>query len=166
MAEIVKTYKKSITATRFIGKKYGNEDRVDGSFGAKWGEWFENKWFDVLDKLGSQEGWDNGIGLMGHEDGAFKYWIGKFTPANTPVPEGFDYMDYDAGYIAACRLKGQEDNLWGNEPMCCDYLQAEGYKMLDNEFICFEWYLDCEDEEVIKATEEGQSLLDVCFFVE
>lgn len=48
--EIVKTYRQSIPAVRFIGKKYGDGDRVNGGFGQQWGEWFQNGWFDVLEK--------------------------------------------------------------------------------------------------------------------
>ena len=157
MVEIIKTSKNSVPAMRFIGKKYGDEDRVDGFFGAKWDEWFENGWFDVLGQLGSPGGWDNSIGLMGYENGVFKYWIGKFTSAATPVPEGFDYIDYDAGYIGICRLKGHEDSIYGNEPMCYNHLEAEGYKMLEKEFICFERYLNCDETEEME--------LDICFFV-
>jgi|GEM_PF-4064730 len=29
MAEIIKTYRESVGATRFIGKKYGDADRVN-----------------------------------------------------------------------------------------------------------------------------------------
>ena len=39
MFSIVKTYRQSIPAMRFIGKKYGDEDRVDGGFGKQWGVW-------------------------------------------------------------------------------------------------------------------------------
>lgn len=41
MAEVIKTYKQSMPATRFIGKKYGDEDRVNGFFSAKWGDWHQ-----------------------------------------------------------------------------------------------------------------------------
>ena len=47
---IVKVYRESLPNVRFIGKKYGDNDRVDGSFGAKWGEWFQNGWFNILEK--------------------------------------------------------------------------------------------------------------------
>ena len=50
MAEIIKSYKQSIGAMKFIGKKYGDADRANGTFGAKWGEWFENGWFGVIEK--------------------------------------------------------------------------------------------------------------------
>ena len=41
MAEIIKVYGQKVGAMRFIGKKYGDADRVNGSFSAKWGEWHE-----------------------------------------------------------------------------------------------------------------------------
>jgi len=50
MAEIIKTYKQSVPEMRFVGKKYGNADRVNGTFGAKWGEWFQNGWFEEIKK--------------------------------------------------------------------------------------------------------------------
>lgn len=31
--------------TRFIGIKYGDEDRVNGGFGVQWEEWFEKNRF-------------------------------------------------------------------------------------------------------------------------
>ena len=161
---IVKTYKQATPAMRFIGKKYGDEDRVNGLFGVKWGEWFENGWFDVLDKLGSPEGMDNAIGLCGHENGVFKYWIGKFTTAGSPVPEGFDYIDYEPGHVGICCIKGPEDGIYCNEPMCCDRLKAEGFNVLDKDFYCFERYI-CPDTEGISDLEDGHMLLDICFFV-
>lgn len=50
MVEIINVYRQSIPAMRFIGKKYGDSDRVDGGFGAKWGEWFGNGWFTAIEK--------------------------------------------------------------------------------------------------------------------
>ena len=49
--EIVKTYKEHFPSLRLIGKRYSDEDRQNGSFGHKWGEWFQNGWFDKLEKL-------------------------------------------------------------------------------------------------------------------
>ena len=172
MAEIVKTFKKPISAARFIGKRYGDEDRVNGNFGAKWEDWFRNGWFGVLKQLGSPEGWDNVIGGVGSRSGVFKYWIGRFTPAGTPVPEGFDCIDYDAGHVGTCRLKGHENDIWGKEVMCFEHLKAEGYEMLSEkemgkEFTCFERYLDWENgtEEDFSSLEKGYMFLDICFYV-
>lgn len=164
MVEIIKTYQEAVKPMRFIGKKYGNEDRVNGFFGAKWDEWFENGWFSQLEKLNPYEGWHHYIGLMGHEEGEFKYWVGMFLPADTVVPEGFDHMDYPGCRIAACRLKGHEDHMYGNEPMCSDRLIEEGYEMLEREFICFERELDCDDPETT-SLKEKEGIIDICFFV-
>ena len=47
--EIKKIYTQKIPATRFIGKKYGDGDRVNGSFGAKWEEAFNGGLFDRIE---------------------------------------------------------------------------------------------------------------------
>ena len=159
MLEIIGVKKESVPSMRFIGKKYGDEDRVDGHFGDKWGE-FD---FDILDKLTSPEIMTNALALMGHEDGAFKYWIGKFVPANTPVPNGFGHVDFSAGNFAAVRLKGLEWEIFGNEPMCCDHVKEHGMDVLDLQYNCFERYRNCEDED--DNLQEGEDIIDICFFV-
>ena len=40
MAQIIKTYRQSVPAMRFIGKKYEDGDRVNGGFGKQWGDGF------------------------------------------------------------------------------------------------------------------------------
>ena len=162
--KIISTSRQPVPALRFIGKKYSDADRVDGLFSAKWDDWFENDWFSQLEALGPLDGWADYMGLMGHEDGEFKYWIGMFLPADTPVPDGFGHMDYPACNLGVCRLHGREDSIYGNEPMCCDRLQQEGDVMLDQEFICFERDLACDDPAV-KSLPEGEMLLDICFFI-
>jgi hypothetical protein len=51
MAQIIKAYSQEVPAFRFIGRKYTNKDRVNGNYSAKWGEWFQNGWFDQVDKM-------------------------------------------------------------------------------------------------------------------
>ena len=164
MAEIIRTGKEPTPALRFVGKKYGDEDRVDGFFGAKWGEWFDNGWFEQLEALNTSAGSSHYIGLMGHENGVFKYWVGMFLPPGTQPPEGFSYMDYAAGHLGFARLKGKEDSIYGNEPMCCDRLIKEGHNTLDHDFICFERELLCDDPDMANV-EEGEKLVDICFFL-
>ena len=98
MASIIKTFREEIPAMRFIGKKYEG-------FGPWWGEWFANGWFDTIEKaMGGIDSilkfWENGGGYVGLErravDQPFEYWIGMFTPADTPVPEGFACVDFPA----------------------------------------------------------------------
>jgi len=47
---ITKSYEQQFLALRFIGKKYGDAVRVNGVFGVKWGEWWQNGYFDALEK--------------------------------------------------------------------------------------------------------------------
>jgi len=168
MVEITKVYKQSIGATRFIGKKYGDEDRVDGGFGVKWGDWFANGWFDAIEKqvdgklADSFEDGCASIGLMGHENGAFKYWIGHFTPADTVVPEGFQSIDFPACNLGICWFYGKEEEVFGKEPMGAERLEQEGYETVVFEgYMCFERY----SGRFATADEKGNLTLDVGFFV-
>ena len=162
MADVIKTYKESVPAMRFIGKKYTDEDRVDGSFGAKWGEWFENNLFEALEKLGSPDGLDNGhIGYMTcDENDKFNYWIGRFTPANTTVPDGFGFLDFPVGELAVCHVYGKEPDIYCKEGMCCDKLKADGFDFDDNS--CFERY-NCP--RFTTPDGDGNVILDICFFM-
>ena len=49
--EIIKAYIEDCAACRFIGKRYSPKDSVNGSYGHKWGEWWQNNYFAPLDKL-------------------------------------------------------------------------------------------------------------------
>jgi hypothetical protein len=44
MFEIIKVYRQNVDSLKFIGKKYDNADRTNGTFEvkSKWSEWFEN----------------------------------------------------------------------------------------------------------------------------
>lgn len=130
-AEIVKVYKEHLPSLRFIGKCYTNADRV-GGFGHKWGEWFQNGWFDELEILGELKDIENGyLGFMrcnGSDfENTFEYWIGMFLPLNTNVPEGFDYIDLSESNIAVCWIKGKEDEgIYDMHEACISKFQENG----------------------------------------
>ena len=143
MAEIINAYKQKIGAMRFIGKKYGDSDRVNGSFGSKWGEWFENAWFGAIEKQYSgkladiYEDGDAYIGLMREDEkGIFEYWIGIFMPEGTAAPDGFSYIDFPAGNLGVCWVYGKEAEVYMHEGYCGEKLEKEGYKI--NSSWCFE----------------------------
>jgi len=167
MAEIIKVYKQSIPAARFIGKKYGDEDRVDGMFGAKWGEWFENGWFDIIKQHvdGNLEDFfedsDSTLALMKVEDGKIQYWIGYLTPENTTVPEGFQYTDFPKADLGVCWVYGKEGEVFMQEEVCMERLEKEGFNII-NEW-CFERYT-CP--RFTTPDEKNNIILDICFFVE
>jgi len=167
MAEIIKTYKQNIAASRFIGKRYTDEDRIDGHFGAKWDEWFQNDWFKLLESqidgclTETKEDGDASIGLIREPEGVFEYWIGHFLPESTPAPEGFDYLDFPAGELGVCWIYGKEEDVFMLEGMCGERLEAEGYSVYTD--CCFERYV-CPRFTTPDA--EGNIILDICFFVE
>ena len=172
MPEIIKTYKQSVPAMRFIGKKYGDSDRVNGTFGAKWGEWFENSWFDVLTKQISGNPDDTcedggaSIGLMRHKDGEpFQYWVGMFAPQDTDVPDGFEKVDFPKSEWGISWLYGKEAELYMNEGKCAQRLGSEGITVInDPDGSCwfFERYV-CP--RFTTPDEKGNVILDIGFFV-
>ncbi|MDR1600652.1 MAG: GyrI-like domain-containing protein [Oscillospiraceae bacterium] len=108
--KITNTQRVSYPACRFIGRKYLDGDRANnGSFGHKWGEWFQNGWFEPLEKLDAlAESGDAYVGLMREAD-PFEYWIGMFFPAGTEAPEGCEWTDLPAMDYGVCWLYGKED---------------------------------------------------------
>lgn len=177
MAEIIRCYREEIPAVRFVGKRYGDEDRVNGSFGAKWGEWFVNGWFGQLEthaqgKLGAL--YDNGdayLGLMHcKKNEPFAYWIGVFLPAGTPVPEGFEAVDFAAGSVGTCWIYGSEngDNLYGMHDACMAKLRENGMELRDDfgdgkeDYWFFERYA-CP--RFTTPDEHGKVILDYCAYI-
>jgi predicted transcriptional regulator YdeE len=166
MVEIVKTYRQSVPALRFIGKKYGDADRIDGTFGAKWGEWHENGWFGIIEKqmdnfMDVYEDGDAYIGLMrGGHDAPFEYWIGIFMPENTTVPEGFEYVDFPKSEWGICWTYGKESEIYCLEGQCAEKLSNEGFEIITD--WCFERYA-CP--RFTTPDEKGNIILDIGFFV-
>ena len=166
MPEIIKAYGQRLGAMRFIGKKYGNEDRVNGMFGAKWEEWFEKGWFDIIEKQINtplkdiyKDG-DAYIGLMRENNGDFEYWIGLFMPVNTAVPEGFEYVDFPESKLGVCWIYGKENEVYWLEEQCGEKLKAEGFEIIPD--WCFERYA-CP--RFTTPDEKGNIILDICFFI-
>lgn len=172
MAEIIKAYRQSVPAMRFIGKKYGDEDRVDGGFGAKWGEWFQNNLFASLEKLtlvGGEpfyEDADAYIGLMRWKEGEpFEYWIGMFAPENTTTPEGFGTVNFPASTLGVCWVCGKGGEVFFYEDRCAGRLKEEGYAIVPDEkgaFWCFERYA-CP--RFTTPDEQGNIILDICIYI-
>jgi predicted transcriptional regulator YdeE len=166
MALIVNTYRQSVGAMRFIGKKYTNSDRVDGHFGAKWDEWHAKNWYDLIETqisgnlTDTYEDGDAHIGLMREEGDNFEYWIGTFTPEETPVPEGFDYVDFPKSELGVCWIYGKEADVFMLEGKCAERLQKEGFEITGD--WCFERYASPRFTE---PDAKGNIIIDICFYV-
>jgi len=164
--EIRKTYKEHFPSLRLIGKRYSDEDRLNGSFGHKWGEWFQNGWFDRLEQLSPiPENGDAYLGVMRVVDGMVEYWIGMFFPENTQAPEGFAYEDIPAFDAATCWLYGNEKNgeLFGLEVhnMVVDEASKHGFIRKDNDW-CLERY-NCP--RFTSPDDKGNVILDYCIAI-
>ena len=167
MATITKAYKETVPALRFIGKRYGNADRVNGSFGAKWGEWFEKGWFGELEKLFDgklaeiHENGDAYIGLMrDNGENGFEYWIGIFMPKDTAVSENYAHVDFPAGELGVCWVYGKENEVYMHEVECWERLKAEGIN--PGSGWCFERYA-CP--RFTTPDDKGNVTLDICFYI-
>ena len=167
MAEIIKVYRQNVGALRFIGMKYGDGDRIDGNFGAKWDEWHKNGWFGTVEnQIGVKlkeiyEDGDSYIGLMrGGHGSPFEYWIGIIMPEGTAVPDGFLSIDFPAGDLGVCWIYGKEDEVFMLEGKCGERLEKEGFSV-DTEW-CFERY-NCP--RYTTPDDKGNIILDICFYV-
>ena len=100
---------------RLIGKRYEGEAGF-----ARWGDFFENGWFDQIEAAmgGEQrikELWEDGGGYVGvefrKEGKLLKYWIGMFAPPGTAVPAGMESLDFGEGCLGVCWNYGKEDEV-------------------------------------------------------
>jgi hypothetical protein len=171
VAEIIKTYRQSVPAMRFIGKKYGDEDRVSGGFGKKWDEWFSNGWFEVLeqncDLKSTYEDGDAYIGLMRCKDGEpFEYWIGVFCPRKTKIPAGFSSIDFKEMDFGVTWLYGNGEELFGQELLCASNCKSKGYVIKTDEQGAL-WEMERYNCPRFTAPDEkGNVILDICLFIE
>ena len=180
MVEIIHVYKQNVDPQRFIGKKYDNANRANGTFGVKvkWTEWFENSWFETIENQtdGNQEHktYEDGgayIGLSRNKSGEpFQYWIGMFVPMNTEIPEGYDYIDFPKSELGVCWVYGKEEHVYMSEStdildQCNNKLKENGmFHVHDKNNTC--WAFERYTRSRSKAPDEkGNIILDICFYM-
>lgn len=165
MADIIKVFKEHIPALKFIGKKYFE-------FG-HWNEWFENGWFDEIEKAmgGINEIlklWENGgayVGLERHKEGEpFEYWIGMFTPSDTEVPEHFSSLNFEEANLGVCWIYGIEDDVH-NTSQCKQRLENEGIEIKPDKNGAVWSFENCLCPRYTTPDEKGNIILDYCYFV-
>ena len=169
--EITRIYTQTMPKTRFIGKKYGDADRVNGSFSAKWGEAFDTGLFGVIENATGKENFfedcEAYIGLMRSKDGEpFQYWIGMFTKENTSVPEGLEYVDFPASEIGIGWIYGNEGEIYCHEPDVAQKLMEEGHKIKDDENGACWFFERYQCPRYTTHDEKGNAILDIGFFIE
>lgn len=170
MAEVIKVYEQPVPALRFIGKRYGDEDRENGGFGKQWGNWFSHGWFEELQKNAGCPEYEDGdayIGLMRWKEGEpFSYWIGCFFPENAPVPEGFGSVDFPAALLGVAWLYGKEETLYGKESLCARHCEDEGYRIVPDAEGAFWFFERYACPRFTTADEQGNVILDICHYIE
>ena len=171
-AEITKVYKQDVPTLRFIGKKYGDNDRVDGMFGKQWGDWFKNGWFDIIVKQTDQDLkalYDDGdayIGLMRYKEGEpFEYWIGVFMPEGTAVPDGFEYRDFPKSTLGVCWIYGKESEVYKLEDKCAEKLEENGHKITKDKEDAFWFFERYGCPRFTTPDEKGNIILDICWHI-
>ena len=105
-------------------------------------------------------------GVFWKEGEPFEYWIGMFTPENTIVPEGFEYIDFPKSELGVCWVYGKEDEVYCKESKCAKRLSKEGYKVIsdkDGAWWFFERYC-CP--RFTTPDDDGKIILDICHYIE
>lgn len=166
MAEIIKVFREKIPTLKFIGKKYAN-------FG-HWDEWWEHGWFDLLEStMGSTDTilalWENGGGYLGLERRAegepFAYYIGMLTPADTPVPEGFEAILFEGLDLGTVWIYGAEDAVHDTSAARGKITDA-GMKIWQDKDGAVWSFENCLCPRFTTPDETGNVILDYCYFIE
>lgn len=163
MATILKTFLETYPHVKLVGKRYTDKDRDgNGSFGEKWGQWFQNDWFSPL--KGSFEGISNNyVGAMRCAETGFEYWIGILLAPDDPVPQGYEFVDIPAGTLAVCYLYGRDGSadLFGMEAheACLSVWQERGWTPNG-------WFLERYNcPRYTQPDEKGNVILDYCAYI-
>lgn len=169
MAEIIKVYRQSIPAVRFIGKKYNEPGYWH------WEEWFENGRFSVIENaMGGEsrvhelyEDGDAYIGMIRYKEGEpLEYWIGVFVSVETPVPDGFLSMDIPASNLGVCWIYGPLYEIFGLECECHGKLMEAGMHIKSDKYGAV-WSFERRGCPRMTAPDEkGNFILDYCYFLE
>lgn len=123
--KILEIKRENCPAARLIGKRYPEAPN--------WGEWWENNWFDILEKITCLDfNGDAYIGAARIVNGSPETWIGMLYPAGTDAPEGFDFVDIEPTTYAVCYIYDHETSgeFYTNETheMCIEELKSMGFR--------------------------------------
>ena len=177
--KVVKAYRQSVPAARFIGIKYGDEDRVNGGFGQQWDDWFANGWNTLLEESCPPADFEDAgayIGLMrwkGGKDGdehkmsePFQYWVGKFFAENAEVPEGFAHVDFPASDLGVGWLYGRDSYIFAKEGLAAGGCEKQGMKITCDDEGAFWFFERYTCPRYTQPDKKGKKILDICHYIE
>lgn len=157
--EIKNIFKETVPAARLIGRRYTDDDRENGLFAHKWCEFFMNGWFNRLEQAGGIEEFDY-LGMMRVVNGVFEYWIGMLFTPGADVPDGFDFVDFDAFDAAVFWIYGNPESveIYGHDVhcKCLGLLPENGWTRKENGW----WIERYNCPRFTEAGERGNVILD------
>ena len=113
--------------------------------------------------------WENGGGYIGLERRAegqpFSYRIGMFTPFGTPVPEGFDYVDFPAMGLGTCWIYGKENEVHDTSA-CRRFVADAGLTIWQDQDGGVWSFENCVCPRYTSPDQNGNIIMDYCFFVQ
>ncbi len=167
MVTILKTQRESYPQVKLIGKRYSDADRDKfGTFGEKWGEWFQKDWFSPLRSGRGLEGIsDNYVGAMRYTQTGVEYWIGVLMAPEDLAPAGYDEVEIPAGDLGVCFLYGKDGSpdLFGMEAFeaCMAAIKAQGWETAPQG-----WFLERYNcPRYTTPDEKGNVILDLCAYL-
>lgn len=162
--EIVKIIREEAPALRFIGKRYP----ASANFGAAWGQWWQNGWFEALDRLEcrAELNQDAYCGAKRIVNGELEYWIGMFFDPSVEAPEGYESVDIEPMRYAVCWLKDKPESpdLTGlpAHERCVAEMARQGMRRKEDDW-CFERY---QCPRYTTPDEDGNVILDYGIAIE
>lgn len=166
---IIKVYKQTIPATRFIGKCFGSGQHPNWGF--SWGN-------DVFGKaegaVGNQakisaqfEDADVYCGLYYRNTatGAYDGWCGMFLPPDTKVPEGLDFIDFSEQKLGVCWIYGKQSELYNLVRNCPEILLSAGMEIKSDANGYIGHFERDQCPRFTTPDDNGNIIVDYCYFV-
>lgn len=171
MEEIIKTYKQTVPAMRFIGKKYNAAAGDWGDFG----EWFGNDWFGTIEKAAGgaeavhklYEDGDAYIYMTKHSkiSAPVEAWIGIFVSPDVEVPDGFLSMDYPEQNLGVCWIYGNDIQTYLKITECRQKIEDGGMEIICEEDGSVWSFSRDQCPRYTTPDEKGNIIRDYCYFV-
>ena len=87
-----------------------------------------------------------------------------FTPANTPVPEGFAYVDFSDVSLGTCWIYGKEKKVH-NTKACKGAVTSQGLELWTDDNGGVWSFENCTCPRYTTPDEQGNIIMDYCYFV-
>ena len=168
---ILKCYRETIPDCCFAGRLYTSADFLEDTINGKWRQWLESGRFQLLTELQTPEfqaAYPEAsayVGLIrGGGGNRLLYGIGMFLPAESPIPQGFDYVYLPHTEICVAWVQGKREDIYHGESAACDCLVEAGClprQESDGSALFFERHAR---PRFTSPDENGEVILDVGFF--